>query len=240
MPFAYSAAPAVLYRVGYLPDPFTRRLPRHGALKDDADPAGAHESGRFDDPAGHFATLYLASTPVTAFAETIHNFRAVRGLKARILAATDEDEPDDEFDLDILEGILPRAFTEPPPGEPQRTLATCRLSGNSTLVDVTQPLTHVELNAALGTTIVRLGQGGFDRGVVMNEDRRISRRVAGHLHSNAPEAVGILYESRFDPDGRCVALWERATLTDHQNTPITHEHPALREAAELLGITPEP
>ena len=94
MPFAYSAAPAVLYRIGRLPDPFTRRPPRDGALKDDADPAVAHEGGRFDDPDGHFPTLYLANTPATAFAETIHNFRAVRGLKARILAATDEDEPD--------------------------------------------------------------------------------------------------------------------------------------------------
>ena len=74
-----------------------------------------------------------------ALTRGVHNFRAVRGLKARILDATDEDEPDEEFDREIFEGILPRGFTEPPPGEPQRTLATCRLSGNIRCEPAHQP-----------------------------------------------------------------------------------------------------
>jgi hypothetical protein len=70
------------------------------------------------------------------------------------------------------------------------------------LVDLSHPDTHHELNTALAGFLA--GLDGFDRGVMMTQDRRITRRVAAYLHAGT-NAIGISYECRFIP-GTCYAI----------------------------------
>lgn len=193
--------------------------------------------GRWDDPLGEWPTLYVADSAVTAFAETIAFARTSDTVADRIYVETDEDAADPEYDPELAAGHLPRSYFEPYADDaPRRVLGECRLVGEPQLVDMSHADTHHELNLALGVAVRPYGVDRFDRGVMMSQDRRITRTIAGHLHDVANDAVGLLYESRYLPDGQCVALWERAVIVDKRPLPVTRRHPALRAAAGALHI----
>jgi hypothetical protein len=233
-------APGVVHRVGLLPEPFSWRLPVADLVRIGSKPELA--GGRWDAPASEFATLYCADAPVIAFVESISPFRPVPGYEEAILAATNGDPPDPEFDHAIYSGRLPATYFEPLRATEEPTLQGRALGQadltDGELVDVSHPDTHHELNGALGELLKRYGFDRFDRGVMMSQDRRISRQVAAHLHAST-KAVGISYECRFS-DGTCFALWERAKLTPGDVRPVTNRDPDLRHAAELLHITMTP
>jgi hypothetical protein len=227
-------APAGLYRVGWLPEPFSWRLPAAHLVESDSMQL---TGGRWDAPTSEFGTLYCADSSVVAFAETIAAFRPVPGLVEKIAAATDEDEPDGEFDPPARTGELPRTYFEPRDPSPRggRALGRATLADERMLVDVSHPDSHHELNSALDTLLRQYRLDRFDRGVMMTQDRRITRRVAGFLHAYAANAIGIRYESRF-LDAACFALWERVALNPGEVDPVTSDTPDLRRAAELLHI----
>lgn len=84
----------------------------------------------------------------------------------------------------------------------------------------------------------------FDRGVVMSQDRRVTRQIAGFLreyadsdlHDQGPIA-GLRYESRIAAEQTCWAIWQdRLQLSDEQTRTLTSEDPDLLEAAELLDL----
>jgi hypothetical protein len=234
MPLHLTPAPTALYRVGRLPEPFIWRFPVENLLDSDNGPELG--GGRWDAPASEFETLYCADSPVVAFAETIAAYRPVGGLEAKIAAATDEEEPDSEFDFPAHTGELPDTYFEPQQPSPHgRALGKAVVIGDPMLVDVGHPDTHHELNSALGALLRRFHVDGFDRGVMMSQDRRITRPVAAYLHGIATGAVGIQYESRY-LDGFCFVLWQRAPVHPGDVNPVTKHTRDLRRAAELLHI----
>jgi RES domain len=184
---------------------------------------------RWDDARAVFGTIYAASDATGAFAETIAGFRLRPGLTAAILESTAEDAPDPLFDPSLAGGVLPTSYFE------QRALGRARMPPEQRLVDVAHPDTWHYLNAHFGHHVHRLGFDGYDRGVVMSQDRRITRPVASYLHAALPAAVGIRYESRFLTTD-CFALWERARLVAPEVDPVVPETPELRRAAKALRI----
>lgn len=136
-------------------------------------------------------------------------------------------------------GVLPASYFERPDPESSTTLIRaigCAAPGAGQFVDVGHPDTHDALNRALGPRLAGIGFRGFDRGAMMSQDRRITRRVAEWLRENTA-VLGISYECRF-MEGRCYALWDREErgLLECEVDPILNEDPDLQRAAELLHI----
>lgn len=245
MPARLEPAPPTLYHVGYLPDPL-KWWPPQDPLPGVDDPELQEiirDGNRWDAPDGLWGTLYLADTPVVAFAEVIATrFRERLHQAAKILEATSEDEPDPEYDFPLIDGgVLPRSFFEPQPPRPeQRVLARAQvLEECPPFVDVSHPDTHRELALKFGEELARLGIDGVDRGVVMQQNRHVTRAFAGYLYPRYHrEAAGIRFESRFARDGWCYAAWEnmRPHLKLEDKEPVTSEHPDLRAACEMLHI----
>lgn len=212
--------------MGRLPDPFAWRSRSDQLRHSDAPVLGGN---RWDDSRGVFGTIYAASDAAGAFAETIASFRPRPGLTAAILESTAEEAPDPRFDPSLAGGVLPSSYFD------QRALGRARIAPEQRLVDVAHPDTWHYLSVHFGHHVHRFGFDGYDRGVVMSQDRRITRPIASHLHATLPGAVGIRYESRFLPTD-CFALWERAQLVSPEVDPVVPETPELRRAAKALHI----
>lgn len=222
--------PDRLFRIGWPPMPF-KWGPRQNPLPDSEEPL--LEGRRWDDPDGSYATVYCGSSPEAAFAETIAPFRSVPGLRERILAATDEDDPDPLYDFEDPQGVVPVGYFE-------RALGHAFVDEDARFIDVDAVRTHNELNARFGSLLAELGAATqYDRGLMMTQDRRLTRRVAGFLHEHhGDEALGIRYESRLMSDLECFALWPQARVAiyDIDVEPISPETPALVNVAERLEL----
>jgi RES domain len=235
--FHLTPLPAILYRIGRLPEPFTWRDPVADLVLADEPEL---EGGRWDAANSEFPTLYCADSPIVAFAEVIAAYRPVAGIEERIAAATEE-ESEFEPDPPARTGVLPKTFFEPSLNlSPDKQIHARALgeasASDAMLVDVTHPDTHHELNVSLGHILRPFGLDRFDRGVLMTQDRRITRQVASHLYSfGRQSAVGIRFESRLI-DGICFALWESATITPGDVTPVTADNEDLKRAADALHI----
>ena len=225
------ASPDTLYRVGRLPNPFVWRPPR----KTLAQTPHPHDGYRWDAPEADFATLYFGGSPLASFVETLAYYRPDAAFNARLRALTSEDEPDDEYDFDFGSGRIPASYYD-------RALGRARLEGEQYFVDVDHPRTHAQLTEDLHDLLTAHGHREFDRGVMMTQDRRITRPVAGHLRRVAAtaEAVicGVRYECRVSAGLECWAVWDRCSdqLVEREVDPLTPHIPELREAAELLDL----
>jgi RES domain len=238
MPVALVEGPSVLWRVGRQPDVFAWRLPKdHELLTSDERPR--LEGNRWDDPEGETATLYCASTPLAAFLEVLAQLRSGgEGIVAEILQATGEDSPDPRLDPALRAGALPQEFLA------DRCLARASVAQGPLFIDMASPQTHNLLGERLPHLLRYLGAHQFDRGVVMSQDRRVTRQIAGFLreyadsdlHEEGPIA-GLRYESRIAAEQTCWAIWQdRLQLSDEQARSISSEDSDLLKAAELLDI----
>ncbi|MGH3848408.1 MAG: RES domain-containing protein [Pseudonocardiaceae bacterium] len=225
------ASPTTLYRVGRLHDPFVWRLPLF-ALKEAVHP---HDGYRWDDPAADFATLYFGSSPLACFVETLAYYRPDAAFIGRLRALTSDDEPDEKYDFELGSGRVPESYFS-------RALGQARIAGESMFVDVDHPRTHAQLTEDLHELLAAHGRREFDRGVMMTQDRTITRAVAGHLQMLASAGqthiCGIRYESRVHAGLECWAAWEHCSeqLVDREVNPLTPHTPDLRDAAQLLGL----
>jgi RES domain-containing protein len=231
--------PSRLYRIGRPPFPFRWRDPPD-PLSGDANEPVFDGSGRWDDAAGEFSTLYAGTDKLTVFAETIAPFRAVPGLRERIHAETSEDEPDNpnEPPWENELGVVPPEYFN-------RALGVVELDDGSQFIDVDDTATHGVLNERLGELLQRLGVAvQYDRGVLMTQDRRVTRAIARFLYEGyAGEADGIRYESRVAPGLECWALWPTAErfLGPSDLEPLSPDNPVLIQAASLVHVAlPDP
>lgn len=218
--------PSVLYRVGTRENVFKWRLPR--LTLEASDPK---DGSRWDAPHADFATLYFATAEVGAFVETLPYALVDDSFLERMRGETPEDEPEPEFDPDFRRQVTPDYF--------KRVLASVTLAGDVKFIDIDHPLTHAQLNRERLDLLKEWNLTGFDRGVAMTQDRRITRTLAGHLRTRStPNIVGIRYESRRSAGKECWAVWERADahLSDHDAEPLTPNTPGLREAVDLLDV----
>jgi hypothetical protein len=231
MPLKLVASPDTLYRVGRLPNPFVWRPPLFTLV----DAPGPHDGYRWDAPQADFATLYFGGSALASFVETLAYYRPDAAFIARLHAMTSDDEPDDEYDFDLGSGRIPASFFE-------RALGRARLDGDQQFVDVDHPHTHAQLTEDLHDLLTAHGHREFDRGVMMTQNRNVTRTIAGHLYGVAGSAdaniCGIRYESRVCSGLECWAVWEHCSdqLVDREVDPLTPNVPELRQAAELLGL----
>ena len=238
MPVALVEGPPVLWRVGRPPGVFAWRLLQDRELLA-SDERPRLEGNRWDDPDGETATLYCAGTPLAAFLEVLAQLRSGgEGIVAEILQATSEDSPDPRLDPALRAGVLPAEFFA------DRCLASASVVQGPLFIDMASPQTHNLLGERLPHVLRYLGAHQFDRGVVMSQDRRVTRQIAGFLREYADGELrdqgpiaGLCYESRIAAEQTCWAIWQdRLQISDEQQCSITSEHPDLLKAAELLDI----
>ena len=238
MPVALVEGPSVLWRVGRQPGVFDWRLPIDQELLA-SDERPRLEGNRWDDPDGETATLYCASTPLAAFLEVLAQLRSGgEGIVAEILKATSEDSTDPRLDPALRAGVLPQEFLA------DRCLASTSVAQGALFIDMASPQTHNLLGERLPHLLRYLGAHQFDRGVVMSQDRRVTRQIAGFLREYADSDLndqgpiaGLRYESRIAPGQTCWAIWQdRLQLSDEQARSITSEDPDILKAAELLDL----
>ncbi len=223
-----------LWRVGRLPDPVDIP-PTPERLVDEGVPL--LETNRWDDANGEFSTLYAATSPEACFAETLAMFRPT-DVVSRIDAFMDE-EPDDGADFELVSGVVPADYIH------GRALAHFAVPADRTFIDVDDAKTHAALNAAIPDVPANCGLDRFDRGVLMTQDRRITRRVARHYYdlSQAHDhhaCCGIRYESRLDRQYECWAMFVPPLPFDPSQAEVTHltwSDERLRAAAERLSLT---
>ena len=227
MPVALVEGPPVLWRVGRPPGVFAWRLPQDRELLA-SDERPRLEGNRWDDPDGETATLYCAGTPLAAFLEVLAQLRSGgEGIVAEILQATSEDSPDPRLDPALRAGVLPAEFFA------DRCLASASVVQGPLFIDMASPQTHNLLGERLPHVLRYLGARQFDRGVVMSQDRRVTRQIAGFLREYADGELGdqgpiagLCYESRIAAEQTCWAIWQdHLRISDEQRCSITSERP---------------
>ncbi len=194
--------PPVLYRVGSRDNVFKWRLPN--LTLEASDPK---DGSRWDAPRADFATLYFATAEVGAFIETLKYFLVDEDFLERMRMETPEEEPEPQFDLEFRRQVTSDYF--------KRVLASVTFGGDVKFIDVDHPLTHAQLNRERPDLLKEWNLAEFDRGVVMTQDRRITRTLAGHLRTRStPDIVGIRYESRRSAGKECWAVGARRRASE--------------------------
>lgn len=200
-------------------------------------PTPVTDGNRWDDALGRYSTIYCASTPEAAYGETITRYRERPGLMDR-MAAYLEGDPDQEYDFEIPPGEIPADYFA------SRVLGHAPIDPDTYFVDVDHPDTHALLSNSLPELVLGQGLEGYDRGVLMGPDRRITRNVARHIYELALaeseiQVGGLRYESRYFGDWECWALWEPSPIREAAADPPLDVSPSdidLRKAADVLSV----
>jgi hypothetical protein len=174
---------------------------------------------------------------VTAFGETIAKYRLREGLLETIDAYLTE-PPDEAADPPLRPGVIPEDYFD------DRVIGDTPVDKEAQFVDLAHPDTHAALNQSLPNLLQAFEIEGFDRGVVLGQDRRITRPIARHYYQLAQtpdheSIAGLRYESRLVEGWECWAIWEPSPLRTSQAgplRPVAYDDPALAEAARLLSV----
>lgn len=183
--------------------------------------------------------LYCATEPEGAVGEKLAafapNVSAVRRIDAFL-----EEEPDPEYSEDYLGVGLDADDVE----SFDWLLAHAPANPAARFIDVWHPLTVVALFPPAASLLAAFGFKGLHRRALADERRGFTRRLGGLMRGDAIaangelRAAGLRYESRLAPGWECWALWEPLPLDVNQANleRVTIDTPALRRAAELLGV----
>ncbi len=200
-------------------------------------PPDEDDGHRYDDPDGKFRTLYCATESEGALGECLGDFVFNTAAVARIEAFL-ESGPEPGFDEDYHRPLRREdieAFGWKLARAPAR---------DARLIDVEDWRTFL---AAAPHALAALGGYGvkrFDRQTLLDERRYITRTLAGVYRAGATnehgelQAAGLRFTSRLPPAWECWALWEPLPL-DESAAPVedvTFDTPALRTAADMLGV----
>jgi RES domain len=203
------------------------------------DPA-EDRSGRWDAPQGEYKVLYCATEPEGAIGEQLaafmQNLPAVQRIEAFF-----EEEPDPEFADDYLELALDGDDID----SFGWLLAHAPANPDSRFIDAWHPSTAIALFPRAAALLLRFGFRILDIRALADERRGFTRRLGALMRSVATDeygglqAAGLRYDSRLPPRWECWALWEPLPL-DADRVHIERvdiDTPALRRAAQLLGVT---
>ena len=204
-------------------------------------PPDEDDGHRYDDPDGKFRTLYCATEPEGAIGECLGDFVFNTVAVARIEAFLDS-EPEPGFDEDYHRPLRPadiEDFGWKLGHAPAR---------DARLIDVEHWRTYVAAALRALPALGRYGIKRFDRRTLLDERRYITRTLAGVYRADAtdehddPRASGLRFTSRLPPAWECWALWEPLPLdeTAAQIEDVTFDTPALRTAADMLGVALAP
>jgi hypothetical protein len=234
--FRLVPAPDGFWRVTDWHEPFA---PKDAPLPVTDTDLAKDDAGRFDAPDGDFRTLYCASDPEGALGEKIAPFTLDAAVARRI-----DDFLDEEPDADQLgEELRPSLGAEDVDGF-HWVLARAPSRPGARYIDLWSWATVVALLPQVPHLLARYGLRTLDVRALSDERRGFTRRLAGILrrgattHAGELRAAGIRYDSRLPPQWTCWALWEPLPLDPDQAEIhlVTIETPALRRAAEMLGV----
>jgi hypothetical protein len=204
-------------------------------------PPNEDDGHRYDDPEGKFRTLYCATEPEGALGERLSDFVFNTIAVARIEEFL-ESEPEPGFDEDYRRALSPEdieAFGWKLAHAPAR---------DARLIDVEDWRTFLAAAPHALPALSRYAIKRFDRQTLLDERRYITRTLAGVYRTGATnehgelQASGLRFTSRLPPAWECWALWEPLPL-DGAAAPVedvTFTTPALRTAADMLGVTLAP
>ncbi len=205
--------PEPIYRIGRRPDAWQ---PPDWSQ---ASPDGTF-GHRFDDPKSFYRVLYASSQPVACFVETLACYRSDPALLDELNAI----DGDNDFSP---AGQVPPDWTE------SRVLGSAIARGDA-YAEVTGAEWITFLRRKLLAECLRLGIGDFDARVVKAPQRRITQLASRMVFESGYK--GICYRSRYGDQFENWALFEPFLLKDAQSSAIAKDHPALSEAARILGL----
>lgn len=187
--------------------------------------------------------LYCATEPEGAIGEKLSAFMPNVSTVLRIESFLAE-EPDPGYGDDYLEVGLDADDVE----SFAWLLAHAPATPAARFIDVWHPLTVLALFPRAASLLAAFGLKVLDRRALADERRGFTRRLGGLMRGDATaengelRAAGLRYESRLAPGWECWALWEPLPLDiDQANVErVGIDTPALRRAAELLGVVLRP
>ena len=209
--------PRVIYRVARRPDAWqapdwSRASPTDGTF-----------DNRFDDPESYYRVLYASRQEVSCFVETLARFRPELSDLA-LLAELHAIEGEDDF---------PQPGEVPPGWNEHRMFGTASADGSYADICGGEWITH--LQRQLASDCVHLGLTDFDASVLQSRPlRRITQLASRVVYELG--LPGIYYRSRYGHDFENWALFEPFRIRETASWPISKDHPALLEAARILGL----
>lgn len=216
-----------VWRVGFRPDPW--------AWSDWIWAVDGRFDGRWDDSDGNFRTVYAGTTLLGCLLEVLACFRPDRVL-------ADELEDIDEDDLDVVDHPTAPAGSVPHDWADKRLIGTAALHG--TFCAVTSAASIAALRPDFVASALSFGLQDFDAAALKDgRPRALTQAVATALHKRL-DLAGVVFSSRLGDDLLLFAIFERAgepsvspRLTDQQHHQLTHEHPDVASAFDLLSLT---
>jgi hypothetical protein len=180
-------------------------------------------SNRFDDPDRSFRTLYCAEQRLTAFRETLADFRPNAKVRGDYRDRFGEDLPAPEIT---------------PAWRQERVLAqgAIRVLQNK-LVDIDHPALRRQFEQAHTDLLVRHRMDHLDVAQIRSKERPITQAVTRFVAQQG--AAGIVYGSNLD-DQPCAALFEGSSFLDPvpgtDPEPLTASHPDLSAVCKEFGL----
>lgn len=171
--------------------------------------------------------LYLASTRIACFAETLCCLRPTPRM------------------FDLLkdgDGSHMTVGSVPANWRLQRTVGTIGVANALDFLDLVAPETQAFLSKELSSELIRYGSDkNLDISTVCNDDRRISRAIANWAYTARTEVGeplygGIRYVSKVEPGWECWAMFAGPNLTIDQEESIEVTDPDLREMARIWDL----
>lgn len=212
-----------LWRVAYRVDPLGFSVPL------DADRLlSSRGPNRFDSPVGDFSVLYAGTTQEGCFVETIARFRKDTHLPPEI---------EEEFDKHgwMAIGSVPTSWRD------ERRKVQFSVEEDSLFVDVDSARTLTALRQHFSELWEHLGIGDLDRGVILGDNRLVTRWISWAVHSMAYEDgtnvfSGIRYSSRLDGEYENWAIYEGTPMKSLQEISVQVDDAALVAAAAAMGV----
>lgn len=216
---------AVVYRVGYFPDPWTWTPWEYAE--------GGRFDGRWDDPDGVWRTLYVGSSLLGRYLEVLARFRPDPAVAAD-LAAIDDDE---QYPT-AAAGTLSPSWCE------RRVVAEAEMSGSFAV-----PAHHETLPTLRSRFLplaMSLGLDDVDAAAVRDSrPRSLTHAISAWLYTlvtaDGVPVTGIQFQSRHGDALTLWAIYERAGSNGSppeirsRSRPLTVQRtdPVLRQAMEI-------
>lgn len=218
-----------VWRVGFKPDPWAWsgwEWSHDGRF-----------TGRWDDRAGIFRTVYVGASLLGCLLEVLAPLRP----DPHVTAALDGIIEDDEYAAlhpTIVPGQLSRAWLT------SRCIGTATLSGS--FCDVTTSANIAALRSQFVGRALALGLDDYDAAALKDaRARELTQAVATHLHGTTL-VDGVAFRSRHGDEQRLWAIFERPgaldpihplCLQDRHEANLDGDEPELVQALDLFGLS---
>ena len=222
-----------VYRVGYKPDPW------HWTPWEFADEHGRF-TGRWDDPAGIWRTLYRGVVGASLLSRGACSFSRADPVAARDMDEITVDDADDLYPT-IRAGELPRAWCE------SRLICSAELSGCFVLIGHYETLPT--LRQQFLPTAKECGLPDLDAAAIRDsKHRRLTQAISAWVYTlttrDGEPTTGIQFNSRHGDQLTLWAIYERSASTHPPEITnyvepqgITEHDPDLTEAMRIHHLT---